>query len=114
MNAGDMMNWRDINARVVEWAPPPSGSRRACWTVRGLCRHPRSDAPERNVHLMWHAITLGAIADMGEPEWRRISGVGDAAVAVIKRTIDLAAAGRDVTKRDDRAPYVPQPVGDLP
>jgi len=58
----------------------------------------------------WAGWTLGELADMGEREWVRASGIGTVAVAVIKEVIDRAAAGEDVTKAGTEAhSYQPQP-----
>jgi hypothetical protein len=53
-------------------------------------------------------MTLGAIADLGEHEWRRMPGIADKGVALIMATIDAAAEGQDVTVKASAVGYVPK------
>lgn len=90
--------WRDIPCRVVDWIGLNDHSYRAARAVWNLCANDRE----------WSALTLGDVADMGERRWRHMPFIGDKAVLVIKRTIDLAAEGKMVTAKVTAADaYIP-------
>lgn len=93
------ITWRDINCRVVDWIGLNDHSCRAARTVSRLCR---------TEHDPWWSLSLGDVADMGERRWRHMPFIGDKAVLVIKRTIDLAAEGEMVTAKAAAADaYIP-------
>ena len=103
----DEQPWRSIPLIDVDWG------------VTGCTGHIRStlfshsDPPRDPAWPQgheWVGLTLGNLADMGECEWLRATGVGVVAVRVIKEIIDRAAAGENVLLTGSGAlSYVPQP-----
>lgn len=101
-----MSEWRTIKCADVDWFCA-GGSRRAAHKVRYLCRN--VDAPTvYDTPGEWSQLTLGQLADMGVRAWTYPTGMGVAGVDVIKRVIDAAAAGQDVTKALAPDAYVPR------
>lgn len=91
--------WRDIPCADLDWIGLNDHSYRAARAVDRLCRTEWDP---------WGSLSLGELADMGERRWRHHPGIGDKAVLVIKRTIDLAAEGEMVTAKAAAADaYIP-------
>ena len=99
------MNWREIPVSTVDWFLVQRGNfRGVLWNLS------RRIPDEYQGGGAWRDLTLGQLADMGEPKWRREPGVGDVTVRAIKELIDRAAAGDDVTEHGaSNTPYTPQP-----
>lgn len=103
----DEQPWRSIPLIEIDWG------------ITGCTGHIRSTLfshsnPPRDPRWPqgheWVGLTLGNLADMGEREWLRATGVGVVAVRVIKEIIDRAAAGENVTTAGTGThSYVPQP-----
>ena len=101
-------SWRGIPLEQVDWDIPRVIKTRASAQV--LFRHCNKvgDGPFQQGD--WHGWTLGQLADAGEPNWVRRSGIGRVGVLIIKEIIDRAAAGENVKINEAGAhPYVPQP-----
>lgn len=93
--------WRDIPLSEINWEVP-LGRCRAAHALRYSCR-------EHQDKVRWSKMTLGELADKGERWWKSYSSdgwqIGEKAADLIKLTIDMAAAGKDVRMAIDR--YVP-------
>jgi len=101
-------SWCEIPLENVDWDIPRIGKTRASAHV--LFRHCNKDGDGPFQQGDWHGWTLGQLADAGEPNWVRRSGVGRVGVLIIKGIIDRAAAGENVTIDEAGAhSYVPQP-----
>jgi len=101
-------SWREIPLEKIDWDKNGVAQHRGSARVlRFLCIK-TGDAPYQMGD--WHGWTLGQLADAGEPNWVRRSGVGRVGVLIIKEIIDRAAAGENVTIDEAGAhSYVPQP-----
>lgn len=116
------IDWRSIPLDVVDWSAC-GVSRRASHKIQFMTSPPLRTRFDRakpegwpdpdqtyGERGSWCQMTLGDLADRGETWWRRHGYmVGDMAMEVIRRTIDMAAEGKQV-RHPGRAPdaYVPQ------
>lgn len=96
-----MTDWRSIPLRRVDWNRC-GVSRRAAHAIHWMCRSLRGQQPPENPESLkmgaWGGMTLGELADRGERWWWRCGYlVGPKGQEVIRRTIDMAAAGDCVT-----------------
>ena len=103
----DEQTWRSIPLIDVDWGVTGcTGHIRS--TLFNHSNPPRDPAWPQGHE--WADRILGELADMGEREWLRATGVGVVAVRVIKEIIDRAAAGENVLLTGSGAHlYVPQP-----
>ena len=102
-----MTEWREIPLVDIDWDLTGCSGH----VANNLGNHSREPHdPRWPQGHQWAGQTLGDLADMGEREWLRASGIGKVAVTIIKEVIDRAAAGENVTKPEPGAhSYVPQP-----
>ena len=101
-------SWREIPLEQIDWDIPKIGATRG--SANKLFRHSNKvgDGPFQQGD--WWGWTLGKLADAGEIQWTRASGVGRVGVLIIKEIIDRAAAGENVKINEAGAhSYVPQP-----
>ena len=103
----DDVKWREIPLLDVDWDITGCTGHVSSTLFNQSC--PARDPLFQESHE-WAGLTLGSLADMGERQWLRTTGVGVVAVRAIKEIIDRAAAGESVTKQGTGAhSYTPQP-----
>lgn len=106
-------DWRAIPAKDIAWRDNPI-SRRAGRHIEHMCSPYWAENGDKHERSWggWSALTLGAIANLGERYWLRCNSIGQQAVSVIRWVIDEAAEGRCPMTPSSGLPatdaYVPQ------
>ena len=106
----DDVKWRSIPLEQINWHIGNACIALTRGPAHVLFRHCVKSGDGAHQIGDWHGWTLGQLADAGEPNWVRCSGVGRVGVLIIKEIIDRAAAGENVTMSVvGTHSYAPQP-----